>query len=275
MTREMPTKFMMPFFPQEKYDWFEHDKLMIFGRPKNDFQSNCTLFNHPRTRHMTENDVFRLRKTGANVCYVYDMLDLENREFTREGFNAVNADLGRAVSAGFTHVLLSNAYLIELACNEYAKDLKVVASSLLECNSARFRTFFDVLNDNSSVSHVVVSQNHMTSERFQGLKKAFSDKALVIEVDRWTSDIQMIHEHYYNMAYGYSSEDAIKALKRFSTDENMKKHIKPLEHLWLFDTNLTYKFGEINVPHHVWRQNVTAGLTKKLQNVTIIDFALW
>ncbi|MDD3183319.1 MAG: hypothetical protein PHD48_11035 [Alphaproteobacteria bacterium] len=270
-----PKKFMMPFFPEEKYDWFPSEKLMVFGRVEGDYQSNCALFGHSNTRNMTAPDVTRLRKVGADVCYVYDMIDLENREFTREGFQAINADLARAVSSGFTHILLANAYLIELVCNEYAKDLKIVGSGLLECNSARFKAFFDVMNDDSPVSHVIISQNHMTQERFQDLKNAFPNKELVIEVDRWTSDIQMVHEHYYNMVYGYFGEEAIAELKRFTLEAFIKQHIKKPEQLWMDDSSLVYKFGEINVSHRMWMENVKAGLAGTPDKIEIIDSALW
>jgi len=224
---------------------------------------------------MSGDDVLRLRKAGADVCYVYDMIDLENREFTREGFRAVNADLTRAISQGFTHILLSNAYLIELVCNEYAKDLKIVGSSLLECNSERFKVFFDALNDDRAVSHVVVSQNQMTPKKLKGLKKAFSDKKLVIEADRWTSDIQMVHEHYYNMAYGYSSDDAVEELERFAADADVLQHVKTPEQVWQDDPNFVYKFGEVNVSYEVWRKNVQKALAGQSEQIEIIDHALW
>ncbi|MDD4617468.1 MAG: hypothetical protein PHW76_10275 [Alphaproteobacteria bacterium] len=275
MNDNRPKKFMMPFFAEENYDWFPFEKLIVFGRVKNDYQSNCALFGHPNTRSMTAVDVSRLREAGAEVCYVYDTIDFENREFTKEGFKAINADLLRAISDGFTHVLLANAYLIELVCNEYAKDLKMIGSSLLECNSARFKAFFDVMNDDRPVTHVVIPQNHMTPGKFQGLKEAFPDKELIIEVDRWTSDIQMVHEHYYNMAYGYFSKDAITELDRFAKDGAIKQHIKTSEQLWLDDSDLVYKFGEVNVSHRLWKQNVEEGLAGCPRKIEIIDSALW
>jgi len=44
MSKNIPTNFMMPFFPEEEYGWFAHDELMVFGRAGNDFQSSCALF---------------------------------------------------------------------------------------------------------------------------------------------------------------------------------------------------------------------------------------
>lgn len=267
---------MLPYLREMNYgNEVCSDKIMIYGRSNGDFQLNCLLFKFATNNTMKDRDVARLRRLGFDVCYVYDMLDFENREFTIKGFVAINADIKRAIEAGYTHILVANAYLIELLCNEYVDQIKVIISSLLEFNSSRARTFMDVLNDSSAISHIVVSQNHLTIDKWIEMKKVFHDVQLVLEPDRWSSNIQMIHEHYYNIVYGYHKKSALKALKNFVNQKRVYAHVKqPLELILEWPHNV-YKLGEINVSPELLRHNLKALTAGDIRNIKIIDFYLW
>jgi hypothetical protein len=216
MNKKEPLKLMLPFLKGVNYENLASPNSMIYGRFSNDYQRDCLVFNVAIKNSMTVDDVSYLRSLGFKVCYVYDMLDLENREFTKSGFLSINEDIKNAIKSGFTHILLSNAYLIELTANEYKDQIQIVVSQQLECNSSRFRIFFDVLNDISSISHIIISQNRLTRRRLKELITTFREVQLIVEIDRWASDIQMVHEHYYNFLYGYHNIYAIDELRKFT-----------------------------------------------------------
>ncbi len=274
MSERAPKRLMIPF--SRRLDYCSLDaRLIVYGRLEQDYQSDCLLFRASARAAMTGDDVARLRRLGAEVCYVYDVLDFENREFTPEGFAAINSDIGRAVGLGFTHIMVSNAYLVELLTNEYRNLIKVIISPLLECNSARSHVFFEVLNDASSISHLVVSQNHLTLERFEGMKRVFDGVQLIVEADRWSSDIQMIHEHYYNVLYGRYQLGAVAELVRLTRSERIRRHLAPCKHFLRSRGDVTYKIGELNAPAELVRANLDALLRGDFDAMRMVDLELW
>jgi hypothetical protein len=275
-----PVRDLMVPFSSEIASLFETQSsvgnLMIYGRPLDDFQSSCLLFQAARHNAMTAEVIDNLRASGMSVCYAYDMQDLENREFTIWGYQQIRKDIDWAISAGFSHIMLSNAYLIELVCNEYHGRINVIVSPLLECNSARASVFFEVLNDTSAITHIVATQNRMDDAGWESLKAAFPNQTLVIEADRWTSDLQMVHEHYYNVAYGYWSPEAQAELKRFVRDDRFRSQIKqPSELLRRDESDVTWKVGEMNAPPDLVRRNLEAIWSGRLANVDLVDPYLW
>lgn len=270
-----PLKLMLPFLKGVKYENLASPNSMVYGRFSNDFQKDCLLFNVAVKNSMTADDVAYLRTLGFKVCYVYDMLDLENREFTESGFLSINEDIRNAIESGFTHILLSNAYLIELTANEYKDEIQIVLSQQLECNSSRFHVFFEVLNDISSITHVVISQNRLTRARLNELVTLFKKIQLIVEVDRWASDIQMVHEHYYNILYGYYNVYAIDQLRKLSNDKGILQHVKSAADLLHNNQNLMYKIGEINVPAGLYEHNLQAILSKNFNDILIVDLNFW
>lgn len=273
---EMKTaEIMFPFFRSAPWEELQHRVSMVYGRPRHDYQRDCLVFKCAEHETMDQQDVALLRANGFDVCYVYDMLDLENREFTEDGFLAICSDIERAIAWGYSHIMVSNGYLIELVLNEYGHKIKTVISSLLECNSDRAKVFFDVLNDVSSVSHIVLSQNHLTPARLTQTIRIFGGIQLTVEVDRWCSDLQMIHEHYYNVLYGYYNADALRELRRLTRRADIVGHIKsPVEMIWP-ERHLNYKVGDLNSSYTRCRSNLNSLLDQKYSEIRIVDLDMW
>ena len=266
---------MVPFLKELNYQTHIPSNSIIYGRFLNDFQKDCLLFKHSKSNAMSQQEVNQLRGFGFKMCYVYDQLDLENREFTEEGFLSIRNDIRHIIKAGFTHILLSNAYLIELVSNEFSREIHIVISQQLECNSSRAKVFFDVLNDTSPISHLIVSQNHLTENDLLEMKSEFKNIELVVEADRWASDIQIIHEHYYNIIYGHYNNYAIEELSKFVKRTDILSKIKSPNDFYLDVPHITTKLGEINVKPKLFLNNLKKFLKKDYDKIRIIDFNLW
>jgi hypothetical protein len=275
MSKKEHLKLMLPFLKGLNYQNKAYLNSMVYGRFCDDFQKECLLFHVASRNFMIPEDVQELRDRGFDVCYVYDMLDLENREFTEAGFLSIDRDIKNIIRSGFTHILLANAYLIELVCNEYGNQIQVVLSQQLEFNSARAKIFFEVINDTACISHLVISQNHLTYSRLKELQSIFKGIQLVVEPDRWASDIQMIQEHYYNMVYGYYNEYVVDELRKFTSKKEILQHIKSPDELHIDHPNLMYKIGEINMPLVLYENNLKAVLERDFSKIRIIDLYLW
>lgn len=266
---------ILPYLPSFEYSDIPECR-MVYGRLEAvDYQDKCLLFVSSRENCMKKENVFSLRESGFDVCYSYDMFDFENKEFTLDGYREICADIERAVNIGFTHILLANPYTIELVCNEFGGQIKVMISSQLEINSDRGRVFFDVLNDISAVTHLVVSQNQLNRLRLSEIFHVFPDVHIVIEPDRWASDNQIIHEHYYNILYGYHNKPACSALSRLVRDPGTVRFVKPTTELFYDMPGLMYKLGELNIIPELLRQNIAAVREKHPQRASVIDFAMW
>ena len=243
------TKLFMPYINDNDYleqikSEPDKDNLIIFGRYRHDYQDNCVLFNNSKHNAMTPEDVRKLKMSGFNICYVYDVFDFENREFTVDGYKALNHDINRIIKDGFTHILVSNPYLIEILCNEYKHKIKLVISSQLEINSVQGLLFFDVLNDISAISHVVLSQNHLNKSRFNELQLEFSKRNInvVVELYRPASNNQIIHEHYYNVLYGYVTKNAKEYVdKYFNKNQEYFKSTRDM-----YYKSQWFKIGDVN-----------------------------
>jgi len=216
---------------------------IIYGRFKNDFQSNCFLYKLAKHNSISKKDIKFLKKLGFKLCYSYEMLDFENREFTINGYKKIKSDIERVIFSGFDYICVSNPYVIEMICNEYRKKINLVISANLEINSPRGKLFFEVLNDTSSISHLIVSQNHLNLFRLKKIKEVFKGVNVVLEIDRLASDNQIIHEHYYNVLYGYYQRGVKKYLKKF-VRENLEYFKTPKDLIYL-ETGINYKVGEI------------------------------
>ena len=268
-------ELMVPFLRGLPESELEAGRTVIFGRPKSDFVASCLLFQSSGSNSITADDVQRFRSSGFRVCYSYETLDLENREFTEDGYRAICEDLHRAIEWGFTHIQLSNPYVIELVTNEFGPRLSVILSSQLEFNSARARVFLDVLNNPSHITHLVVSQNQLTQERFSEMRLAFAGIQLVVEVDRWLSDVQIIHERYYNTLYGHDSIYGRLELKRLTSLPAMRQALSPVQR-FLFDSpELVYKVGEINSSLSLVLANIGALQHQHFELLRNADLEMW
>ena len=43
------------------------------------------------------------------LCYIYDMFNFENKEFTITGYTAINNDIKKIISCGFKYIMVSNS----------------------------------------------------------------------------------------------------------------------------------------------------------------------
>lgn len=150
--------FFLPYLKLNKFSVGNYYKKLpknsiIFGRFKNDFQSNCFLYKLGKLNSISGKDIKFLKQQGFKLCYSYEVFDFENREFTINGYKKIRSDVDRIISSGFDYICVSNPYIIEIICNEYKKKINLVVSANLEINSPRGKLFFDLLNDTSSISH--------------------------------------------------------------------------------------------------------------------------
>lgn len=268
-------ELMLPFLRDMPLSGIRADRALIFGRPSEDFLGNCLLFRTAERNSMNQADVQRLRSATFRVCYSYEMLDLENREFTEGGYQAICRDIRRAVEWGYTHIQLSNPYIIELVTNEFAGQIQVVISSLLDFDSGRARVFLDVLNDPTPVTHVVISQPRLTRDRFREMQEAFTGLHLVVEVDRWLSDVQIIHDRYYNVLYGYDSEYARLELRRLATLPAIRQALRPVRAFLFEVSGVLYKVGEINTNVPRVLANIEALQRRQYDLLRNVDLETW
>lgn len=139
--KNLSTKLYLPFLIDLNMKELKPSEVVFFGRLKEDFLSDCLLFKTGLINALDRERVTKLERQGYELCYVYDVLDLENFEFTIEGYKAIRKDLDSIIKLGFSQIMLSNSYLIELVLNEYANKIDVIISSQLEINSERGRVF--------------------------------------------------------------------------------------------------------------------------------------
>lgn len=248
---------MLPYLRDLPLTSIAVEDTLIYGRPADDFLAECLLFRAAAHNSMVAVDVQRLRHAGFSVCYSYEMLDLGNREFTEQGYQAIVTDLRRASNWGYSHVQLCNPYLIDLVANEFQNELKIVVSSQLEFNSGRARVFLDVMNNPSSITHVVISQKRLTPASFSEMQQAFAGIQLVVELDRWLSDVQIVHERFYNILYGHDSSSARRELRRLATSRDILTELIPTKAFVLEQPKIMYKLGEINCTAASVLANVT------------------
>ena len=268
-------QLMVPFVQGICGGDFQADCTMFFGRPVEDFATNCLLYCSAKSNAMNAADVRCLRSNGFRVCYSYNVLDFENREFTELGYGAICDDIQRAIDWGYTHIQLANPYVIELATNEYASQVSVILSSQLEFNSGRARVFLDVLNNSSSVTQLIVSQNQLTKDRYSEIGHSFPGVQLVVEVDRWVSDVQVIHERYYNILYGYDTEHARAELRRVTTDPALRRALRPVSQFLFEQPGVLYKVGEINTSAELILANIEALRRGNYSLLKNVDLDIW
>ncbi len=263
----------LPFIKSKDYINNIPKNTIVYGRKDTDFQKDCFLFTTAIDNAFDEKDINTLKNKGINAAYVYDMFDFENKEFTIQGYNSIRKDINEIIEMGFAYIIASNPYIIEILCNEYKEaGIKLIISSQLEINSIRGKLFFDVLNDISIISHIIVSQNHMSKFHLNEILKQYTDIDIIIEIDRFASDNQIVHEHYYNWIYGYYNEYVVNYLKTFV--ENNKTYAKKANELFYNNQELCYKLGEINAEPELVLNNVQA-LNENINDIKIVDYYLW
>lgn len=268
----MKRDIFLPYLKDEEYLNSLTDNCILYTRFKDDFQSKCFLFKSSEEKSITESEMMDF-KDKYNFCYVYDMFNMENKEFTVEGYKSINQDIKKAINMGFKYIMVSNPYIIELLCNEYKGDINVVISSQLEFNSLQSKIFLDVLNDTSCISHIILSQNHLNYTEVSSIIASMPDIKMVIELDRAASDNQIVHEFYYNILYGYYHENISEHLQKF-LNENKTKFKTPKD-MFYDCNNLNYKIGEINLKKEDIIYNLQKIKDKKIEEIKVIDFNLW
>ncbi|MCP4103073.1 MAG: hypothetical protein GY750_16885 [Lentisphaerae bacterium] len=241
-----------------------------------DFQKNYLKNMCSKHNAVTKKDIECLKK-NYKLCYYYETLDFENIEFTIQGYDAIRKDIHRIIDSGFTYIMLSNPYIIELICNEYSNDIKIIVSSQLEFNSERAKIFFEVINDTSCIESIVISQKHLSVEKFKRMKNCFKGLNLISEIDRFSSEIQMVHEQYYNTIYGYYNENAVKYLKELTlkiTEDNNKYGIKDVSKI-IFDNESIIKFGSPCSTYELLEHNITSFESGNIENIKCCDLLMW
>lgn len=267
---------MVPFLTTHFWTESGLSPRLVYGRFGDDFASDCLLYQAGSITTLTEDHIEALRSTGTSVCYAYDRLDFDNREFTRSGYRAVYSDMRRASSMGFTHVLLANPYLIEMVSNEFGDCLKIIISSQLDFNSARAHILLEALNHAESVTHVVVSQCQLEQGHFADMARAFKGLQLIVEVDRWLSDTRIVNDRYYNVIYGLASDAANTEARRLTLDSSLRNLLRPVKPFLLDQSlELVYKVGEINAPATIVTANARAVLTGSFSEIAIVDLHCW
>jgi hypothetical protein len=269
----MKNDLFLPFIKSDEYIAKLPYNSIVYGRKDGDFQKDCFLFKNSTTNSFNKKYVLSLKNKGIRTAYVYDMFDFENKEFTVQGYQNIRKDIDNIVEMGFKFIIVSNPYIIELLCNEYrTTGINVVISSLLEINSTRGKIFFDVLNDTSIISHIILSQNHMSEKHLNAILKQYPNIKIVLEIDRFASDNQIVHENYYNWIYGYYNEYVLKYLNEYI--ERNKAYTKKANELFYSNENLCYKLGEINASANIVLNNLYA-LKEDINNMKIVDYYLW
>ncbi|UTR16385.1 hypothetical protein MM221_07515 [Salipaludibacillus sp. LMS25] len=269
----MSKTLFLPYINSNDYLSNIPDNTILFSRFENDFQKDCLLFTESKKNCIYLDELEILINKGLKFCYVYDMFHFENREFTIEGYKTIRNDIDKIIKSGFSYILVSNPFIIEIICNEYRGKINLVISSQLEINNERGKLFFEVLNDSSPITHLIVSQNHLTKSRLKKIINTFPNLEIILEIDRFSSDNQIVHEYYYNILYGYYNDFAIDILNEFII--NNKKYIKSPEQIFYNYTNLGYKIGELNADPGIVLKNVSNFETMEIRNIDIIDLQLW
>lgn len=269
--------FFLPYLKLNKFSTKNYYKKLpknsiIFGRFENDFQSSCFLYKVGKVNSISGKDIKFLKHQGFKLCYSYEMFDFENREFTIRGYRKIRFDIDTIISSGFDYICVSNPYIIEIICNEYGRKINLVVSANLEINSPRGKLFFEVINDTSSLSHLIVSQNHLNSFKLREIIRSFKGVNIVLEIDRLASNNQIVHEHYYNVLYGYYNKGVKKYLRNF-INGNLR-YLKTPSELIYTEPGLSYKIGEIIVNSSLILKNLNAFLTKRFEDIVLIDL-IW
>lgn len=264
--------YFLPYYKDKDYLNSLPQNTILCTRFKHDFQSDCLLFKVCENNTVNETEASYLNSEFAG-CYIYDMFNFENREFTLEGYDAIVGDIDKIIDCGFKYILVSNPYIIELLSNEYSDKIKIVISSQLEINSAQSKIFFEVLNNTANISHIILSQNYKYDQELKNIMDNFKEYNLVIEADRICSNNQIVHESYYNMLYGYYNEHTVKHILQFIKD-NMAYFKQPTE-LVPSKYILSYKIGTLNTPKETVVHNLRNIIENKISNINIIDYNLW
>ncbi len=247
--------YLLPYIEEEQYIVNLPKNCILYNRYKNDFQENCLIYKNSHQNNFNASNIHILKKKGFKLCYTYEMFDFENKEFTIEGYKSIISDIQQVVEDGFDYIMVSNPFIIEILCNEFSDLIKIIISSNLEINNVRGKLFFDVLNNISSISYIVLSQNQLTIEKIQEIKNKFDTHIdFIVEIDRFASNIQVIHEHYYNIIYGYYSIEAIKYISNFLITH--MEYIKKNEELFYSLPYLSYKIGEMNIDFTIILNNL-------------------
>jgi hypothetical protein len=237
-------------------------------------QASCLLYTSAAENAMCQEDVEDVRRRGRMACYVYDVLDLENVEFTPSGLSWIRKDLKQAITWGFTHIMLANPYIIELVTNEFARDIQVVISPQLEFDSERAAVFLEGLNNPVGISHVIVPTNRLTGLRLRELERAFSAQTIIVELDRWSSNVQLVNDRYFNVLHGSYHAEALGELQRLTSSADLLKMLRRPDPLFLSGTRLI-KVGEIVSPPSLVTANLEAARNRRYDSVTVVDLHLW
>ncbi|MEG0332521.1 MAG: hypothetical protein RR637_09030 [Clostridium sp.] len=268
----MDRQLFLPLYDCSEYIERYKNRGIFCTRFSKDFQSKCFLYSASESNSITYDRASELNKS-IDLCYVYDMFHFENMEFTVEGFSEINKDIQSIINCGFKYIMVSNPFIIEILCNEYSDKINVVISSQLEINSSQSKIFFDVLNNTESISHIVISQNYICEEDFNSILQVFSDKKIVVEVDRLYSKNQIIHEHYYNMLYGYYNQNVECNISKFI--EESRKYIEKTKKSMLESKIIQYKIGEINVDRKCVEYNIEKLNQELYDDIIICDYSMW
>lgn len=266
------SKILLPLYLDENSKDSILDDMILYTRFKHDFQEDCFLFHETRKCTITQEEAKNLSKK-YQLCYLYDMFHFENREFTVEGFQEINSDIQNIINSGFKYILVSNPYIIELLCNEYKNDIGVIVSSQLEINSAHSKIFFDVLNNTSNISYIIVSQNHLHKKEFKEMRHVFDGIELMVELDRLISDNQIVYEYLNNMLYGYHNNSVKYYLKKYIKDN--WQYFRNQDLVDQYDENISYKLGELGLDEKILQKNLGYLLNNELENIRVIDYDLW
>ena len=93
---------MVPFNTMISWQELGLTPAVVFGRPATDFAADCLLYKIGKAI-LNSRDISRLKAQGSLICYSYERLDFDNREFTIDGHRAIVQDMQTAISSGFTH----------------------------------------------------------------------------------------------------------------------------------------------------------------------------
>lgn len=265
-------EMLLPLYMDESFMGSESEGRIFLTRFEHDFQKDCFLFHEARDCAISPEEA-RSISGRYQLCYAYDMFHFENREFTVEGYKEICTDIQTMIDTGFKYILVSNPYIIELLCNEYSEDLRVIVSSQLEINHAHSKIFFDVLNNTKNISYVVVSQNHLHKQEFEEMRRTFGSIELMVELDRLISDNQIVHEQFNNMLYGYYNDSVKCHIKKY-IEEN-RRYFRKQDLVDQFDENISYKLGELGVDKKIPEKNLEHLLHNELEDIQVIDYDLW
>ncbi len=265
----MKTKYLLPYKNNTGYLNKIPKNSILFSRSFNDFQKDCLIFKQSNNQLLSIDKIPSIKEAGFKLCYVYDMFDFENREFSIQGFKIINKDIKQIIDIGYDYILVSNPFVIEILTNEYKNDINVIVSANLEINSERGKLFFDVLNDITSISHIIISHNHLNKSKMKSICNIFPTSInFILEIDRFVSNNQIIHEHYYNVLYGYYNVESISYLKHFIT-KNIAYSKSSLD--MYYGSKFIYKFGELSINCDTILDNINYFENNEINKINIID----